>query len=408
MSTSDVVIVGAGHAGAQVAAALRQRKFAGTITVVGDEPDLPYERPPLSKDYLSGEKSFDRILIRQAAFWSEREVGMALGHRVVRVQPDDHLVTTADGTEFRYGTLIWAAGGAPRRLTCDGHDLPGVHAIRTRADVDLLREELPHAARIVVIGGGYIGLEAAAVLSKMGKSVVLLEAQDRVLARVAGETLSRFYEAEHRAHGVDVRLNVAVAGLTERDGRVGGVRLVDGEVLPADLVISGIGIVPSVQPLIAAGAAGANGVDVDEHCRTTLPDIYAIGDCSAQVNRFAGGARVRVESVQNAADQATMVAKHLTGDTEPTAALPLFWSTQYDLRLQTVGLSTGHDQFVVRGDPATRSFSVVYLRQNRVIAVDSVNAMKDHVQGRTLVMQAAEVEPRRLADTEVQLKELVG
>lgn len=402
----DVLIVGGGHGGAQAAVALRQRKFAGTIAIVGDEPELPYERPPLSKDYLSREKEFERILIRPAAFWADKEVAMLLGRRVVSVDAAAHRVTTDDGATIGYGNLIWATGGSPRRLTCDGHDLTGVHAVRTRADVDRLMGELEATRRVVVIGGGYIGLEAAAVLAKLGKQVTVLEALPRVLARVAGEPLSRFYEAEHRAHGVEVRLGAMVAGLEERDGAVSGVRLADGEILPCEMVIVGIGIVPAVEPLIAAGAAGGNGVDVDAHCRTSLADIYAIGDCAAHESGFAGGARIRLESVQNANDQAMTVAKSITGEPQAYDAVPWFWSNQYDLRLQTVGLSTGHDEVVVRGDIAARSFSVIYLKAGRVIALDCVNATKDYVQGRALVVGGAAIAPERLADASVPLKEI--
>ncbi|MCW6536848.1 NAD(P)/FAD-dependent oxidoreductase [Sphingomonas lycopersici] len=402
----DVLIVGGGHGGAQAAVALRQRKFAGTIAIVGDEPELPYERPPLSKDYLSREKEFERILIRPAAFWADKEVAMLLGRRVVSVEAAAHRVTTDDGATIDYGKLIWATGGSPRRLTCDGHDLTGVHAVRTRADVDRLMGELEATRRVVVIGGGYIGLEAAAVLAKLGKQVTVLEALPRVLARVAGEPLSRFYEAEHRAHGVEVRLGAMVAGLEERDGAVSGVRLGDGEILPCEMVIVGIGIVPAVEPLIAAGAAGGNGVDVDAHCRTSLADIYAIGDCAAHESGFAGGARIRLESVQNANDQAMTVAKSITGEPQAYDAVPWFWSNQYDLRLQTVGLSTGHDEVVVRGDIAARSFSVIYLKAGRVIALDCVNATKDYVQGRALVVGGAAIAPERLADASVPLKEI--
>lgn len=406
MTHYDILIVGAGHAGAQAAITLRQRKFAGSVGLIGDEPDPPYERPPLSKEYLSGEKGFDRILIRPATFWAERQIDLMLGQRVVAVEAAAHAVACADGTTIGYGTLIWATGGSPRRLTCTGHDLAGVHAIRIRADVDRLIRELPAIERVVVVGGGYIGLEAAAVLTKFGKHVTVLEAQDRVLARVAGEPLSRFYEAEHRAHGVDIRLAVAVECLEERAGAVSGVRLADGTVLPADAVIVGIGIVPAVAPVLTAGADGANGISVDELCRTTLPDVYAIGDCAAHPNRFAGGATVRLESVQNAHDQATVVAKALTGEAAPYAATPWFWSNQYDLKLQTVGLSTGHDEAILRGDPATRSFSLIYLKAGRVIALDCVNATRDYVQGRKLVETAAEPPPQALADMAVPLRDL--
>jgi len=403
----DVVIVGAGHGGAQAAIALRQNGFEGSIALIGDEPELPYERPPLSKEYLAGDKAFERILIRPASFWAERGVDMLLGRRVVAVDAQARAVTTADGARIEYGQLIWAAGGAPRRLGGAGDDLVGVHTVRTRADADRMIAELPCVTRAVVIGGGYIGLEAAAVLAKQGKQVVLLEALDRVLARVAGEPLSRFYEAEHRAHGVDVRLGAAVAGI-EGEARVSGVRLASGELIPAEMAIVGIGIVPAVEPLLAARAEGGNGVAVDAQCRTSLPDVFAIGDCALHANPYAGGQRVRLESVQNASDQATLVAKTILGQALAYDAVPWFWSNQYDLKLQTVGLSIGHDAAVVRGDPAARSFSVIYLKDGRVIALDCVNAVRDYVQGRRLVAERLAIAPERLADAATPLKELAG
>jgi 3-phenylpropionate/trans-cinnamate dioxygenase ferredoxin reductase subunit len=402
----DVLIVGAGHGGAQAALSLRQFKFAGSIGLLGDEPEPPYERPPLSKDYFAGEKSFERILIRPLAQWAQRQVELLPGRRVTGVEAAAHRVTLSDGTSIGYGVLVWAAGGGPRRLSCPGGTLSGVHAVRTRADVDAILRELPATQRVVVIGGGYIGLEAAAVLSKFGKQVTLLEAQSRVLARVAGEPLSRFYEQEHRAHGVDVRLGVQVTALEGTDGRVSAVRLADGTLLGADMVIVGIGITPAVEPLRAAGAAGSDGVDVDAQCRTSLPDVFAIGDCARHENAFADGARIRLESVQNAADQATVVAKTLVGAGEPYHAVPWFWSNQYDLRLQTVGLSAGHDAHVLRGDPAQRSFSIIYLKHGHVVALDCVNAARDFVQGRALVAQGLVLPPERLADATVPLKEL--
>jgi 3-phenylpropionate/trans-cinnamate dioxygenase ferredoxin reductase subunit len=403
----DIVIVGAGHGGAQAAIALRQNKFEGSIAVIGDEPELPYERPPLSKEYFSGEKTFERILIRPAAFWDERQVEMLLGRRVVSVDAAAHSVTTADGETIGYGQLIWATGGSPRKIGCAGNELIGVHTVRTRADADRMLAELDSVEQAVVIGGGYIGLEAAAVLAKFGKKVVLLEALDRVLARVAGEDLSRFYEAEHRAHGVDVRLGAAVECI-EGETHVTGVRMKDGEVIPAQMVIVGIGIVPAVEPLIAAGAEGGNGVAVDHQCRTSLPDIFAIGDCALHANGFADGLPIRLESVQNANDQATLVARTIMGQDLAYDAVPWFWSNQYDLRLQTVGLSTGHDATVLRGDPASRSFSVIYLKEGRVIALDCVNATKDYVQGRKLVVDRLSIDPAKLADSEMPLKELAA
>jgi 3-phenylpropionate/trans-cinnamate dioxygenase ferredoxin reductase subunit len=402
----DVVIVGAGHGGAQAAIALRQAKFEGSIAVIGDEPELPYERPPLSKEYLSGEKTFERILIRPEAFWRDRDVTMLLGQRVATVDAAAHSVSTEAGDSIGYGTLVWAAGGRARRLSCEGHDLIGVHTVRSRADTDRLSGELAAVERVVVVGGGYIGLEAAAVLRKFGKAVTVVEALDRVLARVAGAPLSRFYEAEHRGQGVEILLDTQVDSIIGNDGRVSGVLLDGGAILPCEMVVVGIGIVPEVAPLLAAGAEGGNGVRVDDHCRTSLADVFAIGDCALHANAFADGAEIRLESVQNANDQATVVAKAITGAAVPYHAVPWFWSNQYDLRLQTVGLSIGHDDVVVRGDPATRSFSLIYLRGGKVIALDCVNATRDYVQGRALVVDGKTPPREGLADAATPLKEL--
>jgi len=404
-----VLIVGAGQGGAQAAIALRQQKHAGSILVLGAEPELPYERPALSKEYLAGEKAFEKMLLRPATFWAERGVEIRLGRRVVEVDATRHEVRTEDGATIGYGKLVWATGGRPRRLGCDGHDLAGVHTVRERADVDRMRAELESAREIVVVGAGYIGLEAAAVLRKKDKRVTVLEAQSRVLSRVAGEALSRFFEREHRAHGVDLRLGVEVSCIEGKDGRVSGVRLASGEVLPADLVVVGIGIVPAVEPLLAAGAEGGDGVTVDLHCKTTLPDVWAVGDCAAHANVHGAGRVVRLESIQNATDQATIAAKSIAGTLGPEErydAVPWFWSNQYDLRLQTVGLSIDHDDVVVRGDPDMRSFSVVYLRGGKVVALDCVNKTKDYVQGKALVASGRIVDRAKLADPDVLLKDL--
>ncbi len=409
MTQADVVIVGAGHGGAQVALALRTNGFEGSILMIGRENEPPYERPPLSKEYLARDKEFERLYIRPPQFWVDKNVTLQLGTEVTSVDAAAHQVKLGDGSAVTYGKLIWAAGGDPRKLTCAGADLVGVHAVRTREDVDRLMGELDAGAKnVVVIGGGYIGLEAAAVLTKLGCSVTLLEALPRILARVAGPDISAFYEADHRAHGVDLRTNVAVDCLVGDGGKVTGVKLADGSVIPAQIVIVGIGIIPSVAPLLAAGAEGANGVNVDDHCRTSLPDVYAIGDCAAFACAYAEGAVMRVESVQNANDMGTSVAKAICGDPQPYHAFPWFWSNQYDLKLQTAGLSVGYDATVLRGDPATRAFSVLYLKDGRLIALDCVNVIKDYVQGRKLVEAGAVIDPAKLADTSVPLKELMA
>ncbi len=407
MTRYEVVIVGTGHGGAQAAIALRQNGFEGSIQMIGRDPKPPYERPPLSKEYLAGEKPFERILIRPEKFWADKDIGLTLGATVTKIDPQAKEVVLGSGEGIGYERLIWSAGGDARRMSCPGSHLEGVHAVRDQRDVQQLMADLEGGAKkFVVIGGGYIGLEAAAVLRKLGCGVTLVESMDRLLSRVAGEDLSNFFAEEHRRQGVDVRLGSNVERL-EGETRVTGVTLAGGETIPCDAVVAGIGIVPSVGPLIAAGAAGANGVDVSDTCHTSLEKVYAIGDCAAHANSYANGAVVRLESVQNANDMANTVAKAMCGDPQPYDAMPWFWSNQYDLRLQTAGLSTDFDKAVLRGDPADRSFSVIYLRDGVVIAVDAVNRTKDYVQGGKLVKSQAEIDPELLADTEVALKEMM-
>lgn len=408
MDQYDVIIVGTGHGGAQAAIALRQQGFQGSVAMIGRDRELPYERPPLSKEYLAREKPFERLLIRPAPFWADKEIHLELGAEVVTLDAEQRVIGLADGRRLGFGDLIWSGGGQPRQLACAGADLAGIHAVRDKADVDLIMKQLDDgASKAVVIGGGYIGLEAAAVLRKLGCEVVLLEALERVLARVAGEELSRFFEQEHRAHGVDLRLASAVDCIQGDGERVSAVILADGSSIACDMVIVGIGILPSIGPLEDAGAEVGNGVLVNEVCRTSLPHVYAVGDCACHPNAFAGGATIRLESVQNASDQATTAAKAICGTHEPYRATPWFWSNQYDLKLQTVGLSTGHDTAVLRGSPEERSFSVIYLKDGQTVAIDCVNAVKDYVQGRKLVESDLAFDPADLADTARPLKELL-
>ncbi len=407
---ADVVIVGTGHGGAQAAIALRQHGHEGSILMIGRDNAPPYERPPLSKEYLAGDKGFERIMIRPEKFWAEKDIALRLGVGVTAIDPARHSLTLSDGGNVTYRKLIWSGGGDPRRLPVPGAVLRQVFYVRDKSDADAMMQALTDGARrAVVIGGGYIGLEAAAVLRKLGCEVTLVEMLPRLLARVAGEELSTFYADEHRRQGVDVRLNTGVhAVLGEDQGKVTGVRLDNGEELPCDMVVVGIGIVPAVGPLIAAGAAGSNGVDVDFCCRTTLDDVYAIGDCAAHANAFADNAVIRLESVQNAHDMAATVAKAIMGEKDPYHALPWFWSNQYDLKLQTAGLSLGFDQTVLRGDPAMRKFTVVYLKAGKPIAFDCVGTMKDYVQARKLLESGVgRIDPALLADPEVALKDLI-
>jgi 3-phenylpropionate/trans-cinnamate dioxygenase ferredoxin reductase subunit len=403
----DVVIVGGGQAGAQAAVLLRQQGFAGTIAMIGEEPELPYDRPPLSKEYLAGKKRFDQLVFRTARAWEALGVAIHLKRRVVAIDPEARRVRTADGAAFGYGALIWAAGGSPRALACPGAEARGIHAVRTRADVDAILAGLDDAGQVAIVGGGYIGLETAAALRELGRPVIVLEAQDRVLARVAGEPLARFYEAEHRARGVEIRLGVAVECIEHDNGAVRGVRLADGELVPARMVIVGIGIQPEIAPLGEAGAETGNGVRVDALCRTSLPGVYALGDCAEHRNPFAHEEWTRLESIQNANDQAMTVAKAICGIEAPYHALPWFWSNQYDLKLQTVGLSQGHDDLVVRGDPASRSFSTVYFRKGRVVALDCVNSVRDYSHGRALIAAGVAVDRDKVADATIQLRSLI-
>lgn len=407
MEHFDVVIVGSGHGGAHAAIALRQAGHEDSVLMVSRDRNPPYERPPLSKEYLAGDKPFERILIRPEAFWQERSVTLRLGVNVNEVDWMKRVLTLSDETSVTYRKLIWAAGGDARRLSCPGAELAGIHTIRGKRDTDALKDQLAEGVqRAVIVGAGYIGLEAAAVLRSKGIEVTVVEMLERVLARVAGPEVSAFYAEEHRRQGVDLRLETGVERIEGDDEKVTGVTLSSGETIACDLIIVGIGIVPSVGPLIAAGAAGSNGVDVDSYCRTSLDDIYAIGDCAAHANPYSGNAVIRLESVQNANDMASVAAKAIMGDKQDYDAVPWFWSNQYDLRLQTVGIATGYDQTVLRGDPAERKFSLIYLREGEVIALDCVNNTRDYAQGRKLVMNRAEIDPELLADTEVPLKEM--
>lgn len=402
--TTGTLIVGAGHAGAQAALMLRKIGYDGAIALVGAEANAPYERPALSKDYLSGAQPFENILIRPEEAWAELNIDLFLGRKVNSVDPAAHKVQCDNGDYIRYDKLIWAAGGVPNRLEIPGSDLAGIHVIRTRAEVDLIRSKLDAANNIVIVGGGYIGLEAASVFTGMGKRVSILEAKDRLLSRVAGTALSEFYEWEHRNRGVEIHFNTRINGFVGKDNEVAGVVVADGERLPADLVVIGIGILPVVGPLISAGAEEAlKGIKVDEFCRTTLPDIYAVGDCAAHPNRYADPRLIRLESVQNAHDQAAIAVSDIMGDAQPYDTVPWFWSDQYDLKLQTAGISSGHEEAVLRGRLNERSFSIVYLKNGRVIALDCVNATRDYAYGRRLIAQGGICDLEKLSDSQTPL-----
>lgn len=406
--TYDTLVVGAGHGGAQLAMSLAGTGHAGTIAVISDEPHAPYERPPLSKGFLTGKTAAEDLVFRSDAYWESTGVEFILDTEVVEVDAAERRVHTAGGESFGYTHLVWAAGGSARRLPVPGGDLDGVHTLRTRSDADRLKAELAAGARrAVIVGGGYIGLETAASLTAAGLSVTVVESLDRLLARVTGPAVSEYFAGLHRQSGVELLLGEGVVELSGVDGRVNAVRLASGREIPADVVVVGVGLVPNTGVLENAGAEVGNGIIVDEHCRTSLPGVYAIGDCANFPSIRAGG-RVRLESVQNAVDQAKLVAGEIaTGASGPYDALPWFWSHQYGTRLQTAGLLTGYDDCVVRGDPDTGKFSVVYLRNRTVLAIDAVNTVRDFAQGKALVGAEYAGTREELADPARPLKDFV-
>lgn len=407
MSNYDVIIVGTGHAGAQAAVALRQQGFTGSILMIGEELHLPYERPPLSKEYFSGEKTFERILLRPEQFWQDKKIDLKLGQRVIQIDAQSHRILTQQNYEYHYDKLIWATGGKPRRLSCEGAALEGIHYIRNREDVDRINQELDRVQKCVIIGGGYIGLEAASALRKINRDVTLVEGQSRVLARVAGSIISDFYQQYHQEKGVEFYLGQGVDYLEGDQGRVHTVILANGTRIATDMVIVGIGLNPEVNVLVEAGAAFSNGIETDRRCRTSLVDIFAIGDCANHENFFADGQRIRLESVQNANDQAMIVTKEILDKGEDYAAVPWFWSNQYDLKLQTIGLSLGYDQEILRGEPASGSFSVIYLREGKIIAIDCVNRPADFIQGKAIIQQSIYIPIEQLSDHSQALKDMI-
>lgn len=407
MSNYDVIIVGTGHAGAQAAVALRQQGFTGSILMIGEELHLPYERPPLSKEYFSGEKTFERILLRPEQFWQDKKIDLKLGQRVIQIDAQSHRILTQQNYEYHYDKLIWATGGKPRRLSCEGAALEGIHYIRNREDVDRINQELDRVQKCVIIGGGYIGLEAASALRKINRDVTLVEGQSRVLARVAGPIISDFYQQYHQEKGVEFYLGQGVDYLEGDQGRVHTVILANGTRIATDMVIVGIGLNPEVNVFVEAGAAFSNGIETDRRCRTSLVDIFAIGDCANHENFFADGQRIRLESVQNANDQAMIVTKEILDKGEDYAAVPWFWSNQYDLKLQTIGLSLGYDQEILRGEPASGSFSVIYLREGKIIAIDCVNRPADFIQGKAIIQQSIYIPIEQLSDHSQALKDMI-
>ena len=396
-----VVIVGASHASVQAIDTLRREGHAGPILLVGDEPCLPYNRPPLSKKYLAGELERERLWLRSAHFYQQHRIDTRLGVRVTAIDRGARRLRLGDGGELSYDKLLLCVGGRPRRLAVPGHELAGIHCLRTMADVDAIRADLPGARRMVVVGAGYIGLEAAACARQLGLEVTVLEAADRPLARVVAPQVSEFYAQRHAREGVELRCNESVTGFAG-DRRVRAVACGDRE-YPADLVIVGVGIVPEVTLAAAAGLRCEDGVWVDEQCRTSDPDVYAAGDCTSHTSvRYRR--RVRLESVDNAVEQARTAALNICGRAARHEHVPWFWSDQYDVKLQIAGLSDGYDQTVLRGDPGTGSFALYYLAGGELIAVDAVNSMRDFMTGKKWIAEHKRPDPARLADSSADLK----
>ncbi|HEV2955124.1 MAG TPA: FAD-dependent oxidoreductase [Xanthobacteraceae bacterium] len=383
--SGPVLVIGAGQAAAQLAMSLRQGGFAERIVVIGEEPYLPYQRPPLSKKFLSERREPDVLLLRSEKFWRDQNVAFELGTAVAAVDPARRRVTLTDGREIDFGTLVFATGTSARMPPIPGLAQAGVHVVRRIDDVARLRPALDDARRVVIIGGGYIGLEVAAVVRGEGRDVLVLEALDRVLTRVTGPPISEFYTAYHRERGVDVRLGAKILGI-ERGGRGAIVRLEPDERIAADLVLVATGARANDEIARAAGIACEDGVLVDEQARTSAPGIYAIGDCTRFPSRRYGR-HLRLESVQNAIDQAKAAAASILGAPQPYDPVPWFWSDQYDLKLQMAGLSHGCDDVAIVGDVSAKRFSVEYRRAGRLIAVDAVNDARAHMLSRRRIAE---------------------
>ena len=402
---STILIIGGGQAGAQAVDTLRREGFGGRLVLLGDEPELPYQRPPLSKKYLSGELTADRLQFRHRAFYDEHRIELKLGTRAVRLDAAARQVDLADGSLMRYDRLLLCLGAGSRRLTCPGAELPGVHYLRVLADVERIRSGIRPQARVVIVGGGYIGLETAATLRKMGCTVTVLEMADRVMNRVVAPSVSAYFADEHRAHGINIVCGTRVVRI-EGEARAERVICADGTLHEADVVIAGVGAVPVTELASAAGLACSDGIVVDEYCRSSDANIYAAGDCTNHPSlRFSR--RVRLESVDNAFEQGKTAALNMLDRPAAHDRVPWFWSDQYDNKLLIVGLSLDYDSQVLRGDPAARSFSVCYLKGRELLAVEAVNHSKDYMAARKLIAERALMDSGKLADERISLKDAV-
>lgn len=402
MTGASVVIIGAGQAGFQVATSLRDQGFDGRIFLIGEEPHLPYERPPLSKDFLLGSKKAEDLRFRPQEHYTARNIELLAGEQAVTLDRQSRKVTLRSGATLGYDHLVFATGARNRALdTASGLD--GVTYLRTLRDAEALRQRLDAGQDFVIIGAGFVGLELAAALRKLHKSVRVLETAPRVMGRAVSAPISDFFAAAHRSWGSELVFDKKVAEVVASGGTVRGVRSADGVFYPADLVLIGIGVLPNAELAAAAGLPVSNGIVVDEYLRTPDPAISAIGDCAAFPSRYCAGP-VRLESVQNAVDQARCVAARLTGRAAPYDAVPWFWSDQGQLKLQMVGLTSGADQMVVRGDPREGKFSVFCYRNGKIAGIESVNRPADHMFGRKLMAAGADLAPSQASNTSFDLK----
>tara|TARA_B100001559_G_scaffold187499_1_gene156934 strand:- start:113 stop:1318 length:1206 start_codon:yes stop_codon:yes gene_type:complete len=400
---AGMVIIGCGQAGGQAAASLRQEKYEGPITMIGQEPYIPYQRPPLSKQYLSGEQEKEKLNLRQASFYSEKEINLLLGTSVVSVDPLQKELQLDTGETVTYDKLLIASGGRPRKLEVDGHNLKGIHYLRNIDDVDAIKAQMSTSKNMVIVGGGYIGLEVASVAIKKGLTVSVLEMENRILERVTTEEMSAFYNELHSDQGVNILTSTQAKAFkgSEAVERV----VCDDQEIPADLVIVGIGILPNTEIAETAGLETNNGIVVDEHCRTSNEHIFAAGDCTNHPNPLLNR-RLRLESVPNAMEQGRVAASNMLGGSKSYASMPWFWSDQYEHKLQMVGFSKESDQSIVRGDMTSKSFTVFYLKDNLIIAADSVNNPKEFMASKQLIGKKASIEA--LADTSFELKTLIN
>ncbi|HZF26514.1 MAG TPA: FAD-dependent oxidoreductase [Steroidobacteraceae bacterium] len=401
--SDTILIVGASHAGVHGAEALRKEGFAGRIVLVGAEPHLPYQRPPLSKKLLAGELPFERTLLKPASFYEQSRIELRLGTRVTAVSCDQHQATLSTGETLIYDRMLLCLGSRGRPLDVPGLRLSGVVELRTYDDVVALRSRFRPGARLVVVGAGYIGLEVAATCLQLGFEVTVLEMTDRAMSRVVAPQVSAFYATEHAARGVKLHFNTVVTAF-DGDSEVREVVCADGRRFAAEVVVVGIGILPVTELARAAGIACDNGILVDEHCRTSAADVYAAGDCTNHPS-LRYGRRVRLESVDNAFEQARSAAANLLDKPMVHDKVPWFWSDQFDLKLLIVGLSQGYDSCVLRGELAARSFCLCYLRAGELIAVDALNSAKDYMAARKLIAERAHLDSARIADATVPLKE---